>query len=251
MSNVLDYQTVTRKYYAARLGCSELEFSSGVSYICSTLRDSRQPGHSYRYPLCICKTDRAVIVSYSAAFQKQVELMKESFLKVQDYDPFPLERLESLFTSKIQRNVCFVFNHQIPVSVAGVVSLTRNDYRIFLEFAQACGGAEWDGMKEYFGEIVANGYCIAKMADGKAVSVSDTPDIPDMADVVREVSVNTLPGHRRRGYARAVASACISKILADRKCPQWMAEISNFASHKLAFSLGFKYFGDFYFLPSV
>jgi hypothetical protein len=248
---VLDFQTVTRKYYAAWLGCTEQEFKGGMSYICSPERDARQPGYSFRYPLCICKTDRAVIVSYSAAFQKQAEFMKESFLKVQDYDSFPLERLEALFTGRIQRRVCFVFSRQIPVKSADVVTLSKGDYHIFLDFILAGGAAEWDGMREYFEKIAAAGYCKAKMVDGKAAALSDTADMPYMADMVQEVGINTLPEYRRRGYAREVASACISKILADRKCPQWTADITNFASHKLAFSLGFKYFGDLYLLPAV
>jgi len=248
---VLDYQTVTRQYYAAWLGCSDQDFNGGVRYICSPERDIRHSGFPFPYPLCICKTDRAVIVSYTAACQQQVDRMKESFLTVQDYDPFPLERLETLFIGRIRRHVCFVLNRQISVTGTDTVILSKDDYQIFLDFTLARGGAEWDGMREYFEKCAAAGYCIAKMVDGKAVSLSDTPDMPYMADYVQEVGITTLPEYRRRGYAREVASACISKILADGKCPQWMADIINFASHKLAFSLGFKYFGDLYLLPAA
>jgi hypothetical protein len=245
---VPDYHAVTRKYYAAWLGGSDQDFNGGGHYICSPERDIRQSGYPFPYPLCICKTDRAVIVSYAAAYQPQADRMKESFLTVQDYDPFPLERLEALFAGRIRRQVCFVYDREIPVPRTDVITLSIEDYQIFLDFTLARGIPEWDGMREYFEKIAAAGYCIAKMVDGKAVSLSDAADMPYMADMVQEVGINTLPEYRRRGYAREVASACILKILADHKCPQWTAEIINFASHKLAFSLGFKYFGDLYLL---
>jgi hypothetical protein len=248
---MLNYQAVTRKYYAAWLGCSDQDFNGGLRYLCSPERDTIQSGYPFPYPLCLCKTDRAVIVSCSAAFQKQADRMKENFLTVQDFDPFPLERLESMFAGRLWRNVCFVFERQISVPVADVIALSKDDYQIFLDFTLARGSPEYDGMREYFENIAAEGYCIAKMVNGKAVSLSYAVDLPYMEDMVQEVGITTLPEYRRRGYAREVASVCISKILAHRKCPQWMADIANFASHKLAFSLGFKYFGDLYLLPAV
>jgi hypothetical protein len=251
MNIVPDYQTITRKYYASWLGGSDQDFNGGVRYICSPERDVQQSGYPFAYPLCICKTDRAVIVSYAAAFQQQVAWMKETFLRVQDFDPFPLERFESLFAGKIRRQVCFVFDRQITVPVMDVITLSMDDYQIFLDFTLARGIPEWDGMREYFEKIVAAGYCFAKIVEGKAVSLSDGADMPYMADMVQEVGISTLPGYRRRGYAREVASVYISKILADLKCPQWTADIINFAYHKLAFSLGFKYFGDLYILPAA
>jgi hypothetical protein len=249
--HVLDYHTITRKYYAAWLGGSDHDFNGGVHYICSPERDIRQTGYPSQYILCIFKTDRAVIVSYAAAFRQQAERMKERLVTVQDFDPFPLEHLEVLFAGRLRRHVCFVYDRQIQGPGTDVITLSVDDYQIFLDFTLARGTPEWDGMRQYFEKIVAFGYCFAKMVDGKAVSLSDAPDMPYMADVVQEVGINTLPEYRRRGYAREVASAVILKILADGKCPQWSADIINFASHKLAFSLGFKYFGDQYLLPAV
>jgi len=246
-----DYQAITRKYYAAWLGSNDSDFGGGVRYICSPERDIPQSGYPRPFPLCICKTDRAVIVSYASACRLQADRMKESFLTVQDFDPFPLERLEALFNGRIRRHVCFVFDREIPVPRTDVITLSELDYQIFLDFTLARGIPERDGLRGYFKKIAAAGYCIAKMVDGKAVSLSETAAMPYLADMVQEVGINTLPEYRRRGYAREVASACILKILADRKCPQWMANIINFASHKLAFSLGFKYFGDLYLLPAA
>jgi hypothetical protein len=248
MMNVPDYQAITRKYYAAWAGGTDQDFNGGVRYICSPERDVRQSGFSRPFPLYICKTDRAVIVSHSPSLQKQVDRMKEICVSAQDFDPFPLERLETLFAGPIQRQVCFVLNRPVSITGKDIVTLSKSDYRLFLDFTLARGVSEWEGMREYFEKISAAGYCIAKMAGGKVVSLSDTPDMPYLADQVQEVGINTLPGYRRRGYAREVTSACVLKILADGKCPQWTANISNFASHKLAFSLGFKYFGDLYMM---
>jgi hypothetical protein len=247
---VPEYQTITRKYYAAWLGSTDQDFNGGVRYICSPERDKRQAGFPCPFPLYICKTDRAVIVSYSQSLHKQVERMKELFAAVQDFDPFPLERLEILFAGRIQRQVCFVLNRPVAIPGTYLVTLSKNDYRLFRDFTMARGASEWEGMREYFEKIAAAGYCIAKMVNGKAVSVSDAPYMPYMADAVQQVGINTLPEYRRRGYAREVASACVSKILAGGKCPQWTGDIFNFASHKLAFSLGFKYFGDIYLMPA-
>lgn len=55
-----------------------------------------------------------------------------------------------------------------------------------------------------------------------------------------DISIDTVPSHRRRGLARAAVSALIRTETARGLQPVWGAMTSNQASQKLAISLGFE-----------
>ena len=244
---MLDYRAITKKYYAEWLDCDERDFLSGVRYVCSPKRDVVQTFYSSAWALCLFKTDTAAIISYSSKIQKQIKQMEMDFSGVKSFDLNLGDYLDKLFGVKTKRNIKFVFDRQIASSNEDVVSLSKADYDLFLNFRVSLGNNLWDEeTREYFEAISALGYCMARMADGKPVSMTDTPTMPYMSDMVQEVGIDTLPDYRNRGYAKEVVSACISKIISDNKCPQWSCDADNRASERLAYRVGFKRFCDVY-----
>lgn len=244
---MIDYQMITRKYYAEWLDCDASDFDGGVRYVCSSKRDVALYGHSYPMSLSIFDTGSAVVISYSSKFREQINQMQRDCLTYKSFGSRFVEYLNSLFPEEeIERSIKFVFAGQPSHPGEGVVPLSRNDFNSFRDFRLSLGQSEWDGMREYFENISDMRYCIAKIIDEKPVSMTDAPGMAFMPDMAQEIGINTLPGYRRRGYAREVVSACILKILLDSKCPMWSCDADNLASEKLAYSVGFNKFSDEY-----
>jgi len=241
------YETITRKYYAELLDCDEQDLVRGIRYVRSPKRDIQLHGYSSTYTLCLCKTDAAVVISYSPKVQKQIEQMKTDFSMMGSFDSNLNDYLNKLFPAKVEHNIKFVFERQTAFSNENVISLSKDDYPVFLKFRLSLGSNVWDSMRAYFEKICESGYCLARMVDGVPVSVTDAPSMPFMQDEAQEIGVNTLPYYRRRGYAEEVVSACISRIISEHKCPLWSCNADNHASERLAYSLGFKKFCDLLF----
>ncbi|MFC2014426.1 GNAT family N-acetyltransferase [Chloroflexota bacterium] len=172
--------------------------------------------------------------------------MKRNFLTLEIFN-FNLEDyLKDLFSAKTSLRIRFVFKRQISISTGNVVPLSKDDYHFFLNFRLSLGQREWDGMREYFEANSDMGYFMARMVNGIPVSMTDPPGMPFIPDMVQEIGINTLPDYRNIGYAKEVVSACISKIIADNKCPMWSCDANNHASERLAYSVGFKKLCDEY-----
>jgi GNAT superfamily N-acetyltransferase len=58
-------------------------------------------------------------------------------------------------------------------------------------------------------------------------------------DTMWQIGVDTLPGYRRRGIAKATVSALTQAIFKRGKLPYYSTYISNIASKRVAFSLGY------------
>jgi hypothetical protein len=178
--------------------------------------------------------------------------MKRDFLTVESFDFDTYDYLKKVFELKIDSSFKFVFERQSSISSGNVDILEKKDFSLFLNFRLALGQREWDGMRKDFEALSDRGYCIARIIDGKAVSMTDPPTMPFMPDIVQEIGISTLPEYRNRGFAKEVVSACISRIISDNKCPLWSCAADNRASEYLAYSVGFKKFCDAYsvVLPS-
>ena len=243
---MLDFQAITRKYYAEWLDCDEQDFDGGVRYVSSPKRDVKLPGYSNRFILSIFRLNNAVIVSYSSKIQEQINKMKTDFSTIESFNSQLSDYLNRSFLAKIDTGIKFIFEQHSPILINKLVTLEKRNFSLFLNFRLALGQREWDGMRKDFEELSGRGYCIAKIIDGKAVSMTDPPTMPFMADIVQEMGISTLPYYRNKGYAKEVVSACISKIVSDGKCPLWSCAADNRASEQLAYSVGFKKFCDVY-----
>jgi hypothetical protein len=244
----MDFLDITKRYYAEWLDCDAHDFSSSLKYICTLKRDEKPSFYPNPYPLFICRTEKSVIVSYSPSIQKYINMMEIDEPVLNRDSSQLVSYLEKLFEAKIIHNIKFVFDKAAEYPADNVVSLKKDEYHLFLKFAEDLGSHEWEGMREYFEELCTLGYCFAKMVDGKAVCLVDAPGMPYMRESVQEIGINTLPEYRNRGYGKEVASCCLRKIVADGKCPLWSCRFDNIGSERLAYSIGFKKFCDAFLL---
>lgn len=76
----------------------------------------------------------------------------------------------------------------------------------------------------------------ATFADGRPVSFCYAGAITES---LWDISIDTLPGHRRRGYAALCVTHLIHHMRALGKQPVWASVVENPASWKLARKLGF------------
>lgn len=88
--------------------------------------------------------------------------------------------------------------------------------------------AKWGG--RVFGQIV----------DGRAVTWAA---VKPLSDVVWDLSIQTLPEHRGRGYAKSAVSAAMKHIFENGKLAAWGADRTNLASLRTARSVGFEEYG--------
>jgi hypothetical protein len=86
-----------------------------------------------------------------------------------------------------------------------------------------------------FPDVVYHQGCYVVLVDGAPVSWAWTADSSDRA---AELAVETALEHRRRGYARQVASAWAAHVLTAGKVAFYSHEVDNHASEALARSLG-------------
>lgn len=73
-----------------------------------------------------------------------------------------------------------------------------------------------------------------------------------MTQTFAEISVNTMPGYRRRGWGKSVVSSMVNYILENGREPLYVASEQNEASIQLAEATGFVYSGiDQFILQAV
>ena len=96
----------------------------------------------------------------------------------------------------------------------------------------------WDSADTFHAK--ANGYCL--VIDNMAVSLAITGWV---AGNTHEISIETVDGYRRRGYAGVCASALVNCILKRGCLPHWECETANIASAKLAQAIGFTKLNDY------
>lgn len=88
--------------------------------------------------------------------------------------------------------------------------------------------AKWGG--PVFGQIV----------DSNAVAWAA---VKPLSDIAWDISIQTLPEYRGRGFARSVASSAVKYIFENGKLATWGTDTTNTASLKTARSVGFQEYG--------
>jgi len=83
------------------------------------------------------------------------------------------------------------------------------------------------------------GKVFGRLVDGRVVSWAV---VKPLSDVVWDLSIETLPGHRRRGYAKSAVSAALEHIFANGRLAGWGCDRDGAASLKTAASVGFKHY---------
>ena len=104
----------------------------------------------------------------------------------------------------------------------GEVRKVTTDDEVAIELNRRWGGP-------VFGQIV----------DGKAVSWCA---VKPLSDIAWDLSIETHPEHRGRGYAKSAVSAAVRHILDSGKLATWGCDRDNPASLRTAISVGFQHY---------
>jgi GNAT superfamily N-acetyltransferase len=83
------------------------------------------------------------------------------------------------------------------------------------------------------------GPVFGQIADGRVVSWAA---IKALSDVAWDLSVETRPEYRGRGYAKSAVSAAVRHILGSGKLATWGCDRDNPASLSIALSVGFEHY---------
>ncbi|MGL4336341.1 MAG: GNAT family N-acetyltransferase [Turicibacter sp.] len=243
----MNFKEMTKRYYAKWLGTDlSVLNEKGVFFVESSEREKPQLGYSQTFKIYAYVNEELIIISYSKEIINEIENLKSKIkigIGVQELSNI----LENAFNVNVFREIKFYFGNPVnEFKSDGVVKLIEKDYENYLTFFKTQHpNANPDGwLQEYFQDICVNEFCFGIFKDGKLVSVSDGPDMPYMNEEVQEIGINTLSEYRGSGYGKLVANECIKSIISNNKCPLWSCPVTNTASEKLAYSLGFKKLGD-------
>lgn len=213
--------------YASELGCSPEDFNSGR--LITVQHDQ----------ICQIRFAKGVpLALFSIARETSTVICVRSPLKnivdsalhgVTALDEKACELLESAFGAVV--NVSFWFRGcRLYCEPDTFVDQGIGDVRNVtgLDETSKTLHAKWGG--PVFGQIV----------DGETVAYAA---VKPLSDVAWDLSVQTLPEHRGRGYAKSVVSAATRHIFENDKLATWGTDRTNTASLRTAHSLGFQDYG--------
>ena len=242
-----DYLSITKRYYAEWLDVDPAVLDTrGVFAVPSPRREERQAGYPRAFELYCFVSGETTIVSYHRRFQARAGDLVQLFAHDGDLEETTAD-LEELLGVAPRHAYKYRFV-RLPegLGTARARQLARDDYADFLAFhtAQYPDAHQKSWLQAYFNEIADKGYVYGVYVDGRLVSATDVPDLPYMVNVVVEPGINTLPGYRRRGYARTVVGALLKQWLREGKVPLWSCDVANTGSQRLAEALGYAKLAD-------
>ena len=246
-NRVLNYLSVTKRYYAEWLDVDPAVLDRpGVVAVPSPRREERQVGYSRAFELYCFVSGETSVISYHRRFEEREGDLVRLFA-----NGGGLEETKAALTELLGVAARHVYRYRFVRLPEGLDTtrarqLTRDDYADFLAFhtAQFPSAHQESWLPGYFNKVAEKGYVYGVYVDGRLVSATDVPDLPYMADVVVEPGINTLPGYRRRGYARAVVGALLKQWLKEGKVPLWSCNFANTGSQRLAEGLGYAKLAD-------
>lgn len=240
----MNFLQISEEYYSQWLGIDTLSAISGIQFVYSQERNMAQYGYSKPFDIyCFYQAGKTVI-SYGDKAKEKISRLRD-IIKVNT----PLDDLKALirkvYGTSPNHHIKFVFDN-LP-TVNGIArALCADDYPAYLGFFKksnpGCKNTDW--VKGYFDEMTVDKLCVGVFENGILVCCTDAPGMPYTADQAQEIGVNTLPEYRGKGYAPTSCSLCARNIIENGKCPQWSTDISNTASEKLAYKVGFTRYAD-------
>ena len=101
-----------------------------------------------------------------------------------------------------------------------------------------------NGLQDWIPDVPTQQPFVAMIVAGQAVAICASVRVTGMA---HEAGVETLKGHRQKGYATSVVSAWASAVMKRGAMPLYSTSLANVASQKVAARLGLSRYGiDFH-----
>lgn len=239
----MDFERLTKEYYSKWLGVSyEVLNEKGVIFVESEEREVKQKGYGDVFDIYTYVEKSIIVVSLSPKLKNYIYELKDK-IKLGMTGQQVTDIMKSIFSCKVDRSIKFVYEKlKEHCEDKKAVSLCREDYAKYLEFFMEMYGwtkpEEW--LDDYFSSMCKEGHMSGIYANQTLVSVSDTPEVPYMMDIICDIGINTLPTYQRRGYGKLVVEETIAHIIEGLKCPIWSCNGDNIASINLAKAVGFR-----------
>jgi ribosomal protein S18 acetylase RimI-like enzyme len=215
------------RLYASELGCNPQDFNSGrlVKASCERIGGIRFAKGIPLVLFSIAKTSGAVV----SVHPRLIDIVDKVLDGRSKLDDEACDALESALNPLI--NVNFWFRGcRLFCSPETFSDQTFGDVRDVtgLDDISAALHAKWGG--RVFGQIV----------DGRVVSWAA---VKPLSDIGWDLSIQTSPEYRGRGYAKSVVSAAVKHVFENGRLATWGTDTTNTASLRTAHSLGFQDYG--------
>lgn len=245
----MDYLKKTQAYYSKWLAIETNHFNKKKVVFKRTLeRDIVPSGYNTCFHLYCYISDHQICVSYSGCLDLEIEQIKTFFKEVTSSPS--IEEIKALmknvFNGNLEHSIKFYYD-TIPhnLETANAIQLTENEYSDYLVFFEKqYPDTQTDWVQDYYQALVDKGYCWGAYRDEILVSVTDTPIVPYMNDLIVDLGINTLQNYTHQGHAKTATGALIKHLIDHNKVPIWSCGDYNIASIALAHSLGFKKLAD-------
>lgn len=214
-------------FYSNALGCTPADLNSGrlttIAY--EQISGIRFAKGSPLALFSIGKGSGAVVSVLPSLYDTAISTLSSS----STLDDDACRVLEAALTPIVQPEFWFE-GSRLYCDVTTFIDLTKGDVRDVTYMDETAAGihAKWGG--RVYGQIV----------DGKVVSWAG---IKPLSDVGWDLTIQTLPEYRGKGYAKNAVSAAVRHILDNGRIATWGADRTNIASLRTAHALGFQDYG--------
>ena len=236
----MDHLAVTKRYYSRWLGIEDAFDRPGLC-AASPERDRALPGYSRPFDLWALLREGRVWLTYGARAERWAQRLAKTPGEPRAAAAF----LTELCGAAPVHSRKYVFS--APLAAAREARpLLPEDEPAFLAFFRSLHPFLTDDgwLTDYFADITREGLSCGVFREGRLISCTDLPEMPYMAEAVREIGINTLPEARRHGLALDACALTLRRILDAGLTPLWSTGADNLPSQRLAERLGFQPFGD-------
>lgn len=234
--------------------------STGIIIAPSEERRHKPEGWSLYYPLRAFQSENVLFVSCIPEWENELrdllqgsELSKAYSLITQYFNS------QKKFLSCDYHKIYCLNELNQSIETTQAVLLTDAHYKEFVNFHRKVSPVNtlvdsetWLSVSfEEFEEMLNRKIRFCVFCEKEIVCMTDSEDLPGKPMNTVSLGIQTLPEHRRKGYASIACAASIKYHLHQMLKPLWQCDKNNAASEALAVKLGFKYVGNDLFVSSL
>lgn len=232
----IDFEERTRAYYARWLGRTEFPAENAVIY--DAARNKPPYGYADYFDIY------ALRLRAGGQYVAYGDRAKAGIDRIDPNESLP-EALEAAYGKRPTHHIKYALC-TLPAGKTRARVLSASDFPAWRAFFLALFPGDDSWLQGYYDDMTATGMACGVFEDDKLACATDLPDMPHMAQSVREIGVNTLPAYRRKGDARDACVSTVRAMLNKRICPLWSTGADNTASRRCAEAVGFQEFADVY-----